>query len=145
MTWKLSDGDWCHVEIPARDVGRLRTFYGDVFGWKFFEFPGWDGVGVQTSADGIESSIGTLGQEGAEQKVVAFVLVKGTIEDMRRRADQVEAAGGSVVKPPTEIPNVGNFAYVADPEGTVFGLWQDAPSGEPERELPPDHDHPEQT
>ncbi len=42
------------------------------------------------------------------------------------RVEQIEAAGGSVVKGPTTIPGYGVWAYVADPEGHVFGLWQDA-------------------
>jgi len=37
-----------------------------------------------------------------------------------------------VVKPRTEVPPFGQFAYVADPEGHLFGFWQDAPSGEAE-------------
>jgi predicted enzyme related to lactoylglutathione lyase len=128
VTWQLSDGDWCHIEIPMKDMKRLREFYEGVFGWKFVEFPGADELGyhllgIQTSPDGINSSLGTFAQDKA---VVPFVLVKGTIEDMKRRAAQIEAAGGSVVKVPTTIPGYGAYAYVADPEGHVFGLWQDA-------------------
>lgn len=127
MTWQLQEGDWCHVEIPAKDMKGVRQFYEDVFGWKFSEIPGSVELGynlleIVTSPDGIRSSLGTLGQD---QRVVPFVLVKGTVEDMRRKAAQAEAAGGSVVKPPTEIPGFGAFAYLADPEGHVFGLWQE--------------------
>ncbi len=81
MPWTLSDGDWCHVEIPARDLSRSQKFYEDVFGWEFIDIPGWEGGKlIKTSEDGIESSLGTLGQS---EKVVSFVLVKGTIDDMR--------------------------------------------------------------
>jgi uncharacterized protein len=124
MTWRLVDGDWCHVEIPTQDLARSRQFYQDVFGWKFVDIPGWEeGQLIRTSPDGIEASLGTLGQS---ERIVSFVLVKGTIEDMRRKAGQIEAAGGSVVQAPTALPEgMGAFAYVADPEGHVFGLWQD--------------------
>ncbi len=124
MTWTLSDGDWCHVEIPAKDLERSQKFYENVFGWKFIDIPGWeDGKLIKTSEDGIEASLGTL---GTSDKIVSFILVKGTIEDMRRKAEQIEAAGGSIVQEPTELPkNMGAFAYMADPEGHVFGLWQD--------------------
>jgi uncharacterized protein len=124
MTWQLSDGDWCHVEIPAKDMGRSRRFYEEVFGWKFIDIPGWDdGQLIKTSEDGIEGSLGTLGKRDG---ITAFLLVKGTIEDMRKKADEIEAAGGSVVQAPTELrESMGAFAYMADPEGNVFGLWQD--------------------
>jgi uncharacterized protein len=125
MPWQLSDGDFCHVEIPAKDLPRSRKFYQDVFGWQFVDIPGWDdGQLVKTSEDGIEGSLGTLGGPG--DKIVSFVLVKGTIDDMRRKAEQIEAAGGSVVQEPIALPeNMGAFAYMADPDGHVFGLWQD--------------------
>jgi predicted enzyme related to lactoylglutathione lyase len=37
---------------------------------------------------------------------------------------KVEAGGGSVVQPRTEIPNMGAFAYFKDSEGNVLGLWE---------------------
>jgi predicted enzyme related to lactoylglutathione lyase len=140
VTWKLSEGDWCHVEIPAKDRRRLRTFYGEVFSWTFTEYPDLDMDMIQTSPDGIESTIGTLGQN---EKIVSFLLVNGTVEDMRRKAERVVQAGGSVVKEPTEIPGVGAFAYLSDPEGNVFGFWQDAPSQEGSEQVEEPHTHEE--
>jgi predicted enzyme related to lactoylglutathione lyase len=37
---------------------------------------------------------------------------------------KIEAGGGSVVQPRTEIPNMGAFAYFKDSEGNVVGLWE---------------------
>jgi len=37
---------------------------------------------------------------------------------------EVEARGGGVVQPRTEIPNLGAFAYFTDTEGNVVGLWE---------------------
>jgi predicted enzyme related to lactoylglutathione lyase len=112
------------VEIPTSDLPRARAFYQEVFGWTFIDIPGWnDGQLIKTSEDGIEGSLGSLGQS---ENIVSFIMVKGTIEDMRRKTEQVQAAGGSVVMPATELPEgMGAFAYVADPEGHVFGFWQD--------------------
>jgi predicted enzyme related to lactoylglutathione lyase len=122
MSWQLQEGDWCHVEIPTRDAPRARQFYEDVFGWKFSEFPGVQLQEIETSPGGIRSTLGTLGQE---EKIVPFVLVKS---DMDGKLKELETAGGSVVKPRTEVRPFGQFAYVTDPEGHLFGLWQDAPS-----------------
>jgi predicted enzyme related to lactoylglutathione lyase len=73
---------------------------------------------------------------------VSFLLVQGTIDDMRREAEKVKAAGGTIVKEPVAIPKVGNFAYLADPEGHMFGFWQDAPSEGGSEEFPEEpHTH----
>jgi uncharacterized protein len=37
------------------------------------------------------------------------------------------AAGGSVMVPPQDIPNVGRFAFLQDPQGVMFGILQAAP------------------
>jgi hypothetical protein len=44
-----------------------------------------------------------------------------SVDDALKR---VEAAGGSVVTPRTEIPGMGAFAYFTDTEGNTLGLWE---------------------
>jgi predicted enzyme related to lactoylglutathione lyase len=39
---------------------------------------------------------------------------------------QVEAGGGTVVRPRTEIPGMGWFAYFKDTEGNTLGLFENA-------------------
>ncbi len=39
---------------------------------------------------------------------------------------QVEAAGGRTLRPRTEIPGMGAFAYFSDPEGNAVGMWENA-------------------
>ena len=37
---------------------------------------------------------------------------------------RVEAGGGVVVQPRTEIPTIGAFAYIKDTEGNAVGSWE---------------------
>jgi predicted enzyme related to lactoylglutathione lyase len=46
------------------------------------------------------------------------------VDDVPAACDTVAEAGGSVVVEPQEMPNGLAFAYVADPDGSVFGLWK---------------------
>jgi hypothetical protein len=47
------------------------------------------------------------------------------VEDVDAYAAKMTAAGGSVKRPPEDIPNgVGRFAVVADPHGAAFYLFQ---------------------
>jgi predicted enzyme related to lactoylglutathione lyase len=41
---------------------------------------------------------------------------------------KVTAAGGQVIMPKTAVPQMGWFAVCLDPEGNVFGLWQNDPN-----------------
>ena len=43
-------------------------------------------------------------------------------DDVDADTARVAAAGGAIKRPPTDIPNVGRFAVVADPGGAVLVL-----------------------
>ena len=46
------------------------------------------------------------------------------VDDVKKYADKVKAAGGVIHRPPTEIPNVGTFAVAGDPSGAGFLLFK---------------------
>jgi uncharacterized protein len=48
------------------------------------------------------------------------------VDSIDKALGQVEANGGSVVQPRTEIPGMGAFAYFKDTEGNTMGLWENA-------------------
>lgn len=55
------------------------------------------------------------------------------VGDTDAAAKNIVAAGGAVLREPDDIPNVGRFAIVADPAGTVFEIMTPRP---PEQEPP---------
>ncbi len=44
-------------------------------------------------------------------------------------AEHAQRLGARVLKPATDIPNVGRFAVLADPQGATFALYTPGPSG----------------
>jgi len=128
--WKLSPGDWCHIELLAGDVERSKAFYRSVFNWEFESIPGTDYVNVRTSEDGIEGGIGGLAQTTktappANRGVFAYVLAP----EMDATLAAIERAGGEIVIPKTDVMGMGEFAHFRDPDGNLIGLWRDAPGG----------------
>lgn len=105
-------------EIHTADPERARRFYGDAFGWTFqSDMPGYDMIGMGESAP-IGGGIAAA-QPGAPTMTVFNVQV----DDVARACDAVEQAGGTVAVPPQSTPAGLQFAYVADPDGSVFGVW----------------------
>ena len=49
-------------------------------------------------------------------------MVYFAVEDTDDSAALVTELGGKIFMPPTDIPEVGRFAVVADPQGAVFGI-----------------------
>ncbi|MGH9479384.1 MAG: VOC family protein, partial [Terriglobales bacterium] len=50
--------------------------------------------------------------------------------DVDGTATAAERLGGKVLKPPADIPNVGRFAVLADPQGAAFAIFKPGPTPE---------------
>ncbi|MCB9686843.1 MAG: VOC family protein [Alphaproteobacteria bacterium] len=54
-----------------------------------------------------------------------------SVDDVDARTAKVEDAGGKVIVPPTDIPTVGRFSLIADPQGAVVALFKGLNESEP--------------
>jgi hypothetical protein len=118
-------------ELMTTDVAAARAFYGRVVGWqaRAADVPGV--AYTLLSAGGADvGGMMALPPEaaGAPPAWIGYVGV-ADVDAMSRR---FAAAGGAVHRAPAEIPGVGRFAVVADPQGAVLALFQPgADCGEP--------------
>jgi predicted enzyme related to lactoylglutathione lyase len=117
-----------HFEIPTDDLSRAKEFYGSVFGWDLQTMEEMDYTIVRTTPvderqmptepGGIN---GGMMKRTAETPTPVLTIGVASVDDSLKR---VEAEGGDVVRPKTDIPGMGSFAYVKDTEGNVIGLWE---------------------
>ena len=49
------------------------------------------------------------------------------MDEIEPVAEKAEQSGGAVVVPKQEVPGIGWFSLLADPDGNVFGIWKNAP------------------
>ena len=107
----------CHFEFQTANVEKCKAFYGAVFDWSFDDasMPGYTLV-----KPGAEPSGGIFPKPDEAPSPALNVYFQ--VDDVDATLAQVQAHGGTVIIPTTEIPNVGWFAMIADPEGIVIGL-----------------------
>jgi hypothetical protein len=103
-----------HFEIGCKDKEKTSAFYSTVFGWKID--PGPMGMINTGSTAGIPGHVAALGHE--PHQFTHFYIETASLKD-------VEAAGGKTIVPPVPIPS-GTFAWFADVEGNIVGLWKPA-------------------
>jgi predicted enzyme related to lactoylglutathione lyase len=116
-----------HFEIPADDVEKLRKFYGELFGWKIekmslMEYWNIETVPVDEKGMTVRPGVngGMMKRQNPEHKPVNYIGVESIEEYVKK----IEALGGKVIVPKTEIPGIGWFALALDPEGNQFGIFQ---------------------
>jgi hypothetical protein len=131
-------GSFVWYEYMGDDAKAAAEFYAHVVGWtaKDSGMPGMAYTILYAGDYGVGGVMTTPPEAktmGARPGWVGYVWV----EDVDAAAAKLAAAGGSVKRPGADIPRVGRFAVVADPQGAVFMLFRDA-GGEPPPPPPPD-------
>ncbi len=113
-------------EIPADDIGRAKSFYGKLFGWKINPFPGMTGpeaqnyLHIDTEGPGASPDGGIMKRMHPEHTITSYVSVPSVIA----YSAKVEKLGGRICKPKTAVPGMGYFAICQDTENNTFAIWE---------------------
>jgi uncharacterized protein len=101
------------------DPEAARRFYTELFGWDYDMFDAGEWQYPMIKANG--TTHGGFGptQGDAPPHWLGHVYV----DDVDAAAGRVEAAGGSIVAPAMDIPDVGRMVVIADPQGAVVSLY----------------------
>ncbi|MDP9084587.1 MAG: VOC family protein [Pseudomonadota bacterium] len=121
---------WVWYELMTNDVAAAKSFYGTVVGWTTQDMPMPDMTyTVLQAADSGVAGILPLSSEmtSAGMKPCWVGYIHAT--DVDGAAARLKSLGGKIYREPTDIPNVGRFAVVADPQGAVFHLFKPGSSG----------------
>jgi hypothetical protein len=113
----------CWIDVTQPDFDATTAFYGGLFDWRF-EVRTPAGAPTRYAYarrdDSIVAGVGSPPSDADPAGWKSYVWVESADDT----AAAVEANGGRVLTPPTDIPGAGRFAVCADPEGAVLGLWQ---------------------
>jgi predicted enzyme related to lactoylglutathione lyase len=109
-----------HFEIPSDNFEKAKSFYSNVFGWKFQQ---WGDMPYYMTQSGPKDEMGI---EGALTKKSGYNMsVVNTIgvENLDEIIEVIKANGGEVFEK-MPIPTIGWFAYFKDPDGNIQGVMQ---------------------
>ena len=112
---------FCYLELTSENLDGAREFYSKLFEWKIDEMPGAQ-IPYYMVDTGSEPQGGMMAppEPGIPTAWLMYVLV----DDVAATCDKLKGLGGKVLKDKAPVPDMGWFAVVADPQGAVFGLWE---------------------
>jgi predicted enzyme related to lactoylglutathione lyase len=120
----MARGEISHIEFPADDPARAKAFYAAVAGWEFGEMDGFPEYFMFRTSEGHGGAIGK--RNVSTGRILRIYIEVDSIEDALEASTR---HGGTTTEPRTEIPGMGWFAVVTDPEGSEVGLFQGASQG----------------
>jgi predicted enzyme related to lactoylglutathione lyase len=120
----MAHGEINHIEFPADDPQRAMRFYEAVAGWEFSEIEGFDQYWVFRSGEGYG---GAVGKRGVSTGSILRDYIE--VDSIETALAAAERTGGTIKEPKSEVPGMGWFAVVVDPEGTEIGLFQSSRAG----------------
>ncbi|MCE9625849.1 MAG: VOC family protein [Deltaproteobacteria bacterium] len=111
-------GAFSWSELTTSDAAAAQKFYGTLFGWTFKKFPN-PAVDYTIFSVG-DRQIGGIFQATKDKPVPTSWWGYVTVDNVDETAKNAQELGGKIMVPPQDIPDVGRFCIIQDPQGAAI-------------------------
>ena len=112
-------------ELGTTDADGAQRFYEAVFGWTTKDM-GEDFGGYRIFQRGEEQVAGLM--KNPDPSIPAMWTPYVGVEDTDATCKKATELGAQVIVEPMDVPTVGRFAILKDPQGAVFGIIKGEPA-----------------
>ena len=108
---------WC--ELMTTDVAAAKAFYSSLFGWTLedMEMPGMTYTVLKVGDRPVGGLMHMPPEAGGMPPAWGTYV---TVDDVDATARRVVELGGRMLVEPRDIPEVGRFCVIQDPQGAVI-------------------------
>jgi predicted enzyme related to lactoylglutathione lyase len=106
-------------ELITPDLEAAKQFYGTLFGWKTQDSPMEGLTYTMVEAGGREVG-GMMSTPPEAQGMPPMWGSYVTVDDVDQIAERAAELGGSLLVEPRDIPGVGRFCVIRDPQGAMI-------------------------
>lgn len=142
MSAEANHGRFVWFDLMTTELAAAIDFYTGLVGWRTQE---WKDASMtytmwangETPLGGVVQLPPEASSNGATPHWLAYVAVA----DVDRTVARAKELGGDVVHAPTDIPTVGRFAVIRDPQGAMIAVYRSltqAADCEPKQPAPGD-------
>ena len=117
-------GAFSWFELMTSDLDGAKPFYKTLFGWELTDrpMPNMPDATYTVAKLGEQEAGGLMTLPSQMTGAPPCWMVYITVQDVDVSAQQAQELGGKVLMPPTDIPDVGRFAVIQDPQGAAFNI-----------------------
>jgi len=112
---------FCWNELATTDTKKDGEFYSSVFGWEL-DVQNFGPMEYTMFKNGDRPGGGMFGITPDMGNVPPHWLVYFAVDDCDAKAQKATELGAKICKPADDIPGVGRFAILTDPQGAGFAI-----------------------
>jgi uncharacterized protein len=128
-------GRFVWYELMTSDTKGAIAFYSEVIGYKTQLFPdgqaGKEPYTMWVGSQGPMGGVMTLPEEAKQMGAPPHWMAHVEVDDVDATVAKVKDKGGKVYVPPTDIPTVGRFSVIADPQGASLSVFKSSQAMQP--------------
>jgi uncharacterized protein len=118
-----SNGHFVWHELLTKDPKAAVAFYTEVIGWRTQPFAKGDYV-MWVGSQGPLGGVMRLPEDAAKMGAPPHWMANVQVDDVDAATSLAKRLGGNVHKEPADIPTVGRFAVIADPQGAAISIFK---------------------
>ena len=108
-------------ELMTTDMPAAKKFYREALGWELQDLNN-PGMAYTIAKKGTREVAGIMSMPEDSQGMPPSWGSYVTVDDVDARVARVQSLGGKLCVPARDIPNVGRFAVIADPQGAMLTM-----------------------
>jgi predicted enzyme related to lactoylglutathione lyase len=112
---------FCWNELMTTDTGKDKEFYSGLFGWGA-DTQNFGPMEYTMFQNGERGAAGMLQITPEMGPIPSNWLVYFAVDDCDAKVQRASELGAQVMKPADDIPGVGRFAVLIDPQGGAFAI-----------------------
>ena len=123
---QYTPGTFSWTDLSTTDQEAAKSFYGDLFGWTYFDAP-VDETSVYTMASVGDKMVAAISGQPEQQRQAGVPPSWNsyvTVENADESAARATELGANVHAPPFDVMEAGRMAVIQDPQGAYFMIWQ---------------------
>jgi len=108
-------------ELMTTDVAGAKSFYTKLFGWEYEDAP-MEGMTYTVIKANGEEMAGLMSMPEQAQGAPPAWGLYITVDNVDETAEKASAMGATIHLPPQDIPEVGRFCVLQDPQGAFISI-----------------------
>ena len=114
-------GSFCWNELATTDTAKAGEFYSNFLGWGK-DVQNFGPMEYTMFTNGDKPAGGMYKMPPEMGNIPPHWLVYFAVEDCDASAEKATNLGATMMAPPSDIPGIGRFAIVIDPQGAAFAI-----------------------